>query len=474
MASVNFYLDYPYKRKKDKSRTTIDLSDTTYPYSITKKTISKSEMNILLNKDQQKVDSARRYSKVFNNKETSINLIMYVGKIIKVCTKESILPKNWDFRNRRAKNNSPGSMELNIRLDGIRTKVLKEFRNAMEQPTKPTFDEIRELIRNTVNGTLPETKSTHFLSVYDIWLQEKKLLVKPLTIEKYNTLTITINDFIKHNPKFKNLCLHSINNEFDVAFRTYLIDVRKILNNTIDKYYDNLKSFMKWAFENGYHTSIEYLRFRTKRDDTDIITLTLEELNAVRALDLSYNQTLERVRDIFIFQCFTAQRFSDIVNMKVKDIVHFEGGELEWRLYQIKQNKPKVVLIPILPQAKEILIKYLTPEKSIEDKVLPTASEVWTNVCIKEICKMAGIDDVISIIKYSGKNRIDLSGKKYEFISTHTSRRTFCTISMEQNMNQETICAITGHSTTKMLKRYTHVKHRFVKKEFLKAWETIQ
>jgi len=473
MASVNFYLDVPYKRKNEKNRATIDISDITYPYSVTKKTISKSEMNILLSKDQQKVDSARRYSKVFNNKETSINLIMYVGKIIKVCTKESIRAKDWDFRNRRARYNSPGSMELNIRLDGIRTKVLKEYRNAMEQSTKLTFDEIRELIRNTVNDTLPETKSTHFLTVYDLWLQEKKLLVKPLTLEKYNTLTITINDFIKHNPKFKNLCLHSINNEFDVAFRTYLIDVRKILNNTIDKYYDNMKSFMRWAFENGYHTTIDYLRFRTRRDDTDIIALSLEEVNRIRALNLSSNQILEQIRDIFIFQCFTGQRFSDIKNLKVKDIVD-QNGELEWRLYQIKQNKSKVVLVPILPQAKEILMKYNTPEKTNEDFILPTASEAWTNTCIKQLCKMAGIDEFLTIIKYSGKNRVDLSGKKYEFISTHTSRRTFCTVSLDLNMPQESIMAITGHSTAKMLKRYTLVKHRFVKKEFLKAWGNIQ
>ena len=105
----------------------------------------------------------------------------------------------------------------------------------MEKEPKPTFDEIRELIRNTVNDTLPETKTTDFLKVYGEFLNEKKHLVKPLTLKKYGTLTVTIEDFIKKNPKFNNLCLHNVNSVFDTAFRTYLIEERKILNNTLDK-----------------------------------------------------------------------------------------------------------------------------------------------------------------------------------------------------------------------------------------------
>ena len=55
--------------------------------------------------------------------------------------------------------------------------------------------------------------------------------------------------------------------------------------------------------------------------------LPWEELNRLREFKIPpTKQALERVRDVFLFQCFTGLRYSDVFNLRRSDI---KGGHIE-------------------------------------------------------------------------------------------------------------------------------------------------
>lgn len=110
---------------------------------------------------------------------------------------------------------------------------------------------------------------------------------------------------------------------------SYLRDVKEMRNTTIGKQLSFLKWFLRWAFKKGVHQNNAYDNYKPKLKSTQkkIIFLTWDELNRRREFKIPSNkQALERVRDVFLFQCFTGLRYSDVFNLRRSDI---KGDHIE-------------------------------------------------------------------------------------------------------------------------------------------------
>ena len=134
------------------------------------------------------------------------------------------------------------------------------------------------------------------------------------------------------------------------------------------------------------------------------------------------NKTLASVRDVFCFGCFTGQRFSDISKIKSKDIIN--------DTWHLRTTKTKDRLeIPLNKFALEILAKYAS-----NVSLLPIMSNQKTNLYLKEIGKLLEIDTETTRTRYQGHLAIEEIKPKYAFMSTHTARRTFVTLSLEKGI----------------------------------------
>lgn len=72
------------------------------------------------------------------------------------------------------------------------------------------------------------------------------------------------------------------------------------------------------------------------------------------------------------------------------------------------------------------------------------------NEVIRRLCKRAGIDGMVKVHK-GGK---DKTAPKYECISSHTARISFCTILSNVGVNLTDIAHLAGHTSTNMTYRY--------------------
>src|SRR5690606_22724481 len=126
---------------------------------------------------------------------------------------------------------------------------------------------------------------------------------------------------------------------------------RKIVNNYYGKQIAFIKTFMKWALERGYHSNLEFKKFKTISQDIEVIYLTMEELLRLYHHNFE-SQRLSQVRDLYCFGCFTGLRFSDLTRLTPSNVYKYH-----LRL-TIQKTKRMDHIIPLNRFALEILQKY--------------------------------------------------------------------------------------------------------------------
>lgn len=178
-------------------------------------------------------------------------------------------------------------------------------------------------------------------------------------------------------------------------------------------------------------------------------------------LTLLYNYICENkrdteIKDLFLLECLTGQRFSDIE--KVADLVEQKDG----RTYvTVMQNKGgvKVQVHIIFQMALDILEKY-----SFQ---LPTYDNKIFNKRIKDIAKLVGIKGK-ELLRYdeagiAGIKTIEK--ERYECVSSHTGRRTLITLLSLRGFNETEIARYSGHETLSMVRLYDKSKKGTKEKE---------
>jgi hypothetical protein len=104
-------------------------------------------------------------------------------------------------------------------------------------------------------------------------------------------------------------------------------------------------------------------------------------------------------------------------------------------------------------------------------KPLPVISNQNLNYAIKDLCKLAEINEEIEIVRFKGNKREATVYPKYDRVSVHTGRKTFATLSLERGMNAEEAMAIGGWKDYKSFKRYVKITEQRKKVVMAKAWD---
>ena len=191
---------------------------------------------------------------------------------------------------------------------------------------------------------------------------------------------------------------------------------------------------------------------------TDEVYLDESEIEKIYQLDLRNQTRLERVRDTFIIACHTGLRF--------KDLGWIHSSLIVDNVLRLKQCKTKGnIFLPIHPRVNEILSKY-------GGDIPPRISNQKYNEYIKEVAKLAEIDNLVVIGSDNGNRAISNALPKYEFVKSHTARRTFCTNAYLDGIDTITIRAISGHKTEKAFLRYIRVDGLGHAQKMLNHWNS--
>ena len=385
--------------------------------------------------------------------------VNFTSKRIEFTTGYRIDSAKWDADKQRVKNGCSNKLkqsasEINASLLEYYTEIQSIFKKFEVEDVMPTPEQIKEAFNALHKPVSEEPKSKKealpcdFFQVFDDFVEDcgRQNNWTDSTFEKFAAVKNHLTNF-REGLTFEFFDERGLND-----YVGYLRDVKEMRNTTIGKQLSFLKWFLRWAFKKGVHQNNAYDSYKPKLKSTQkkIIFLTWDELNRLREFKIPSNkQALERVRDVFLFQCFTGLRYSDVFNLRRSDI---KGDHIEVTTVKTSDS----LIIELNNHSKAILDKYKDVAFE-DDKVLPVITNQKMNDYLKELAEMARIDEPVRQTYYRGNERIDEVTPKYALLGTHAGRRTFICNALALGIPPQVVMKWTGHSDYKAMKPYIDI-----------------
>jgi len=384
-----------------------------------------------------------------SNKETLILFSCYFkheSKQFKYSTGEKINPKHWNFSVNRPKlKGSIKDANANViktqlgrysdkfeEVEGLCSRINEDFTSKI---LKEAFD--TEFKRVSVRKNI-------FFDAYNTFMEEKKKRNewKPSTVKRYKNIENHLREF-QTNKKYK-LTFSTINNKFYTEFSDYCYNTLDHNTNTFSRNLGLFKTFMFWALKEKYTYNETFKEFvKPERVITKEIALTLDQVTAIFEF-VPKSKALERVKDIFVFQCLTGLRYGELKLINERTIIN------NTLVIQEEKDVTKSArVVPLFEISNYILKKY--------NYKLPLLSNQKQNEFIKDVFEAA---EFTFDVEYSRtKNKVQETKVKAfnKRISTHTARRTFVTIMKKKGIADKTIMEMTGHKDLKTFNTYYKV-----------------
>ena len=387
--------------------------------------------------------------------------VNFASQRIEFTTGYRIDVAKWDGDKQRVKNGCTNKLkqsasDINAALLGYYTELQEIFKRFEVAEIMPSPAELKEAFNNR-HGQNEKTElasadtsnvPSNFYEAFDDFVRVcgRQNDWTHSTFEKFAAVKNHLKNFRSE------LSFDFFDEEGLTEYVQYLREVREMRNSTIGKQLSFLKWFLRWSFKQGIHSNNAYDTFKPKLKDTQkkIIFLTWEELNKLREFKIPpTKQALERVRDVFLFQCFTGLRYSDVFNLRRSDI---KEDHIEVTTVKTSDS----LIIELNDHSKAILEKYKDVEFE-NDKALPVITNQKMNDYLKELAELAEINEPVRQTYYKGNERIDEVTPKYALLGTHAGRRTFICNALALGIPPQVVMKWTGHSDYKAMKPYIDI-----------------
>lgn len=361
------------------------------------------------------------------SKEAVVELrISYERKSKYISTGVSLLPKQ--YKGGRVTNRAD-MVELNESLDLLMAKARKTVNTMMEEGDF-SLEELPRRIKASSSGS-----DVSFIEYCKKRVQVRIYGKSDDTKDRYERFLKWLKAWgeIRH---FSDVTDENIV-KMDAALAKTGMKPYSKWNN----YHRFLNSFILDAIDDGFlkRNPYKWVHIRKDKDSGLSKYLTLEELQAIEKAKMP-TTSLERVRDLFVFQSYTCLSYTDLAV--------FDAKMVKDGVYTGKRGKTGVEYsFLLLPPAKKVLEKYKGR--------LPIISNVKYNEYLKLVAQAAKIDKPIS---------------------THWARHTGATILLnEGGVDMEIVSHILGHSSTKMTRKiYAKLLDKTVVKAMTKAQRKIK
>ena len=225
-----------------------------------------------------------------------------------------------------------------------------------------------------------------------------------------------------------------------------ILDYMASLGNTYDQvtvvgYTQKIKTVVQFALDNDRMRINPFSTIHLRKGEKNVQYLTEDELERIRTFD-THNNSLNRVRDLFIFQASSGLSYTDMEKLSPSDFQQTTDGQ--YFIHDSRRKTGITYTAVILPEGVEILKKY--------NFKLPMISNQKMNLYLKTI-----------------QNLIGLQKPLY----THIARHTYATRCLNKGIRLEVVAKMLGHSTTKLTQHYAKLIQRSILAEVQEAFDKI-
>ena len=380
------------------------------------------------------------FSRVKDNQASIYARITVNGKRATLSLKRKVPLSDWDAHKGRARGTNQNTRILNNYLEQVNSNLFKSYQDLKNERKLITS----QAIKSRYLGEDQQNYSINDIISYHIEDMEGKL--KWGTQKNYYTTQKYISKFLLKSYKTTDIYLRELDYNFIIKFEKYLREhapedhQKPMGNNTVMKHIERLRKLINLSFKLGWIDRDPFINFKAQFIKTERGFLSLAELKRVEEKHFTIAR-LELVKDLFVFSCYTSLSYIDVIKLTQDNICTGIDGEL-W-IYYKREKTTKIIRIPLLPKALEIIDKYKNRIKSQTDESLfPNISNQKLNAYLKEIADICDIK----------KN-----------LTFHIARHTFATtVTLSNGIPIETVSKLLGHSRISTTQIYAKVIERKV------------
>lgn len=298
----------------------------------------------------------------------------------------------------------------------------------------------------------------------DNYIKSKQKKVSDATIDVYRAMKHHLQEFQTFRKKKITFA------SFDYAFYEDFIDFltfdyiqkrrKKVITglklNSIGKTIKHFRGFIKDRVKRKIIASIDLSDYKVPEEESDAIYLSYEEIEQIYHTDLAKYPFLVEYRDLFVLACLTGLRFSDFSVLRPEDLRND-------MLYKKQEKSDHWVVIPLREEAKLIFTEQFREK-------IPDLTNPEFNRHIKTIGKLSGIDQMIKFSYKKGSKSISVTKRKFDWITSHTARRSFCTNEFLAGTPVKLIMKISGHKNEKDFYKYIRITPEEAAQKIKELW----
>lgn len=336
------------------------------------------------------------------------------------------------------KGKTQADKHINIQLTKLRDELNDIHADLERQGKTVTAAKILRLYRN--NGA-----SLSLVELFEAWMLERKGLVgleiSSKSHSSYKMRLNRLNDFLK-SQRLTDLRPEDFTHNIADKFLYWLLQERSFKRSTANKTIQVVFQMLRWGVRRELldKNPLELYQYKTVAAG-EMKYLTVREVAHLSMADVPAAY-LDRVRDCFIFQCWTGLAYADLAALDVRgqaDYFRDNTGNLR-RVLRVTRAKSTIqkgyeCVIPLLPEAERLLAKY--------GDELPVPTNQVYNKYLKELGLLYGLPA--------------------DKMTTHVGRKTAGVMMLNAGIRMEVVSKFLGHSSVRMTEKvYAKILDRTV------------
>ena len=265
---------------------------------------------------------------------------------------------------------------------------------------------------------------------------------------------------------------------FFTGFSAFLYNNKNYHDAGATNVFKILKTFFNYLqSEKGYVVGNYHKSFRIPQVHSLPVVLQPWQLQFLinnDEFDNKLNTFLKRAKDICVFGCTVALRFSDLMNLKKTNLVQTEN---ETSLVVFTQKTGCQIRVPLPGYILEIINRN---KRKVGRYILPRLSSSNMNLQIKKLVRLAGWNQ--SLPKYISckgkmqeiKSKTGSTWQFYQHITTHTMRRTAITSLLMLGVPENIVRKVSGHAAgSKEFYKYVAIAQEYLSQEVKNAHKKL-
>ena len=347
-----------------------------------------------------------------------------------ISTKQNILPEKWG--DGKPIGHTREDQAITAVLEEIRTKAYNKFLQLQAQNINVTPERLKQALLGK-----DQVQPRGYVEIFDQWLVEYSKMVgittSKRTLDKYILVRNRLQDYIASQLGVKDISLEEVTPKFLSNFDNYLRVEYNMANNHAMKIRQKLRTIYKVAIDNGWVSKNPFSTVKIHFDPVERDVLTKSELAALIQTDMEIDR-LEKMRDVFVFACFTGLAHCDVAGLTKENIITDEAGQVWLKTH--RQKTSEVVDIPLL-EIPQLIIKKYQGMKELNGKLLPTLTNSCSNLYLKEVAVRCGINKTLTF---------------------HMARHTFATtVTLSNGVPIESVAKMLGHRNIRTTQIYAKI-----------------